>query len=289
MNRGEVLVGIVTRDRADLLRKALESAMAQDYPKRRIGVVNDGSTDQTALIASDYPMVEWTRWTESRGYMAGRNFLMASPRSEYYASLDDDAWFIRGDELRVAIDYLEKHPKVAAVAFDILSPDKPRSKERGNAREVSTFIGCGHLLRLSAINREEAYVASPGEYGGEEKDLALRLMDAGYKIMLLPGVHVWHDKTPQARVQEAQHRSGVCNDLAMTLRRTPLMALPFALAAKVYKHMRFSRAHGLEQPCREGLKLFFSSLGQIWRTRRPVHLATLRRFVSLSHAPSVEV
>jgi glycosyltransferase involved in cell wall biosynthesis len=278
-----VVVGIVTRDRASVLRKALQSAFAQDYPKLEVHVVNDGSQDETAELSTEYPTVKWTNWQKSRGYIPGRNYLMNEASADYYASLDDDSWFLAGDEIRLAVTLLENHPEVAAVGFDILSPDKTAVQERSEPRDIAMFIGCGHVVRLAATRQHGGYVFSPGEYGGEEKDLALRLIDAGYRIVSLPGVHVWHDKTLLAREQPAQHRSGVCNDLTMTLRRTPLLVLPIALLAKLHRHYRFARAHRLERSFREGVGLFLRSIPGLWKTRRAVRLATLRRYVKLSH------
>jgi glycosyltransferase involved in cell wall biosynthesis len=277
-----VIVGIVTRDRASVVRKAIDSALAQSFPNLAISVLNDGSVDETNTIAVEYPRVNWSDYATSRGCITARNDLMGRFGGDYFVSLDDDAWFLNGDEISVGINYLEAHPKVAAIAFDVLSPDKSSEHSRVQPRRVPMFIGCGHIVRLTAARAVGGYVGTPGIYGSEEKDLALRLMDAGYGIMLLPGVHVWHDKTAVAREQPAQHRSGVCNDLAMTLRRTPLMVLPLALASKFYRHFRFSRAHQLEEPFWGGVRLFCQSIPQIWRTRRPVRLATLWVYVKLS-------
>jgi glycosyltransferase involved in cell wall biosynthesis len=277
-----VVVGIVTRDRASLVRKAIDSALAQSLPNLAISVLNDGSADETKTIAAEYPTVNWSDHPIGRGCIAARNDLMSHFVGDYFISLDDDAWFLFGDEISVGVNYLEAHPKVAAIAFDILSSDKSSERSRAQPRRVSMFIGCGHIVRMAAFRGAGGYVSTPGMYGSEEKDLALRLMDAGYEIMLLPGVHVWHDKTVLAREQPVQHRSGVCNDLAVTLRRTPLVVLPLALVSKLYRHFRFSRAHQLEEPFWGGVRLFCQSIPQIWRTRGPVRLATLRAYVKLS-------
>ena len=277
-----VLVGIVTRNRAGILPKALASAFAQSVANLQVAVIDDGSTDDTPKLAAQFPKVSWVGRETGQGYMSARNELMARPGFDFFVSLDDDAWFLRTDEIAVALQYLVEHPSVAAVACDILSPDQPTARERGAAQPVATFIGCGHVLRLAAVRKVGAYEPTPGGYGGEEKDLCLRLMDAGYSIVRLPGVHVWHEKTPVAREIPHQHRSGVCNDLVMTLRRTPLMVLPLALPAKLFRHLRFSSRAGLLGPCLAGLALFIRSLPAICRSRRPVRLETLRAYVQLS-------
>ena len=277
-----VLVGIVTRNRAGILPKALASAFAQAVPGLQVAVIDDGSTDDTPKLPAQFPQVSWVRRETGQGYMSARNELMARAGFDFFVSLDDDAWFLRTDEIAVALAYLVAHPSVAAVAFDILAPDQPTTRERGAAQPVEMFIGCGHVLRLAAVREVGAYEPTPGGYGGEEKDLCLRLMDAGYGIVRLPGVHVWHDKTPVARELAQQHRSLVCNDLVMALRRTPLLVLPLALGAKFFRHLRFSCQAGRVGACLAGMWLFARSLPATCRSRRPVRLATLRAYVALS-------
>src|SRR5262249_19070968 len=151
-------------------------------------------------------------------------------------------------EIAVAVAYLERHPRVAAIAFDILTPDRPDPVPQSAARAVSAFIGCGHMLRLSAVREMGGYTNLPDIYGGEETDLCLRLIDAGYAIVLLEGVHVWHDKTATARDNARQHRSGVCNDFTIALMRTPLGLLPTALCRKFCGHTIFAVRHRLLRP-----------------------------------------
>lgn len=277
-----VLVGIVTRDRADILPKALDSALAQVVPELKVAVIDDGSTDGTRGLAPRFPGVSWTHRESSQGYMSARNELMARDVFDFFVSLDDDAWFLRDDEIVTAVRYLNDHPEVAAVAFDILAPDQPEPKAVGTPEPVPMFIGCGHVLRLSAVREVGAYESVPGSYGGEEKDLCLRLMDAGYAVVKLPGVHVWHDKSPVARIIPQQHRSGVCNDLVMTLRRTPSAVLPAALLAKLFRHMAFSWRNGLMDSCIAGFGLFIQTLPDMWKSRRPVRMETIRAYMKLS-------
>jgi GT2 family glycosyltransferase len=276
-----VLVGIVSHNRGAILRRAIRSAISQDVPNLRIAVLDDGSTDDTPTLQSEFPSVDWIRWPESRGYMAARNFWMANAPEEFFVSLDDDAWFLEGDEIVIACRVMDSNPQIAAIAFDILSPDKPAPRSRVAPQQAGSFIGCGHMLRLSAVRVVGGYEQVPGSYGVEEKDLCLRLLDAGYEVVLLPGVHVWHDKTILQRDVPQQHRSGVCNDLVMTFRRTSAWLLPLALMSKFYRHLRFSVAHRLTRSCFEGFALFFKSLPGLWRTRRPVKTATLRTFMRL--------
>jgi GT2 family glycosyltransferase len=281
-----VVVGIATHNRCDELRKSIASALNQSHAPLRVTVIDDASSDETPKLRDEFKNVSWERLEQAQGYVRARNKMMLTAAENYYVSLDDDSWFIKGDEIAIAVDFLERHPQVAAVALDILSPDHPNQISRGAERSVALFIGCGHLLRLSVVKELGGYAEFPGAYGVEEKDFCLRLIDAGYQIVKLDGVHVWHDKSLRARDIPRQHCSGVCNDLALTLRRVPIVILLPVLVGKVSGHISFAVRAGLLRPCLEGLRNFIFAAADVWRTRRPVRLASLARFRALSRSSS---
>jgi glycosyltransferase involved in cell wall biosynthesis len=237
--QSKVLVGITTRNRAPILPKAIASALAQDYSHIQVAVLDDGSTDNTPALRPQFPGVRWERHETSWGIIESRNYLMSTAIADYYVSLDDDAWFLHGDEIALAVARMEENPGLAAIAFDILSPDRPEAVERSAPRNSAMFIGCGHMLRLSAVRDADYYAPTPGTYGSEEKDLALRLVDLDYGIEILPGVHVWHDKAWTGRDWFPLHRSGVCNELVMTLRRCPAPDVLVVLPLKIVSYAWF--------------------------------------------------
>jgi GT2 family glycosyltransferase len=287
MAQASVLVGIATCDRAGILPKAIDSALAQSYRPLRVAVVDDASSDTTPQLRQAYPNVSWQRCDTRRGYVAARNAMMLNAGEDYYVSLDDDSWFLAGDEIAVAVDLFERNAKVAAVAFDIASPDQPALRKRGQKASVSLFIGCGHVLRLSAVKALGGYGQYPGGYGGEERDFCLRLIDAGYAIVKLDGVHVWHNKTTTARDMAAQRRSAVCNDLAFTMRRSPLVLMLPALGYKIAAHILFALRSGLVGSSLQGIGDFFASAGKTWQMRKAVRVASLMRYQALARSPQV--
>ena len=98
-----VLVGIVTRNRSEILPDAIESALSQNCPRVEVAVLDDGSQDRTFELRHKYRGVQWYRWSSSRGYLEARNHLMRHTDAEFYLSLDDDARFVTGDEISVAV------------------------------------------------------------------------------------------------------------------------------------------------------------------------------------------
>src|SRR5437868_4239004 len=113
----KVLIGIATRNRAFILPRAIRSALEQNYAEKEIAVFDDASTDETPDLHSHFPSVRWFRAHRHQGLIQARNHLMRETDAACYCSLDDDAWFIQGDEIAVAVNVLERNPDIAAVAF----------------------------------------------------------------------------------------------------------------------------------------------------------------------------
>lgn len=273
----KVCVGITTWNRAGILPKAIESALAQDYPDKEIIVYDDGSNDDTPALQRRFPTVRWVRSEQNAGCILARNTVMAMTTADLYCSLDDDAWFTQTEALTNAVSCFSD-PKVAAVAFDVLSPDRPEPSTRAVPRQMHVFIGCGHILRLEALNQVGFYQPSPGTYGSEESDLSVRLLDAGFDIVFMPGVHIWHDRAANARDLPAQYRSSVCNDLAFSLRRFPMPDLLWHFPAKLFNHLRFALRHRMVRPFLAGIALFVRACAPTLRSRRPIQRGTLAEF-----------
>jgi GT2 family glycosyltransferase len=280
----KVLIGITTHNRADILAKSIQSALNQNYAEKEVAVFDDASSDDTSLLREKFPTVSWYQSQTNQGYLAARNKLMSETDADFYFSLDDDAWFVEEDEISVGVELMKRRTEVAALAYDILSPDRTEPVERLQPFRAHTFIGCGHLLRLSAVREVGYYTPNPGFYGGEEKDLCLQLLDRHYEVMFLPGVHVWHHKSAQARDLEAQHRSGVCNDFVFALRRCPLPMALWLIPGKVVSHLRFAITKDLLLPCLRGMAMFCASLPQVAPTRKPVRATTFHEFLRRSRA-----
>ncbi len=275
----KVCVGIVTRGRAELAEKAVESALMQEPPPELVWVIEDGVVGKPFEWEKGGP-VRITRWEKNQGYLAARIKMTQEAEGELFVSLDDDAWFLELDAIAHVLEVMKKDPKVGAVAFDILSPDRPQSQPRGTACEARMFIGCGHALRLSAVRAVGGYEQMPGLYGGEEKDLCLRLKDEGWRVVKLPGVHVWHDKTPTQRDLTAQRRAGVLNDLTLIWRRCPRWKVAFYLLGNSISQIRFSMGKPRERlgPTLQGIGEFLLAWPRLWASRRAVSAKTWKLY-----------
>jgi hypothetical protein len=88
-----ISVIIPTFNRAWTLKRAVDSALAQDYPHREIIVVDDGSTDGTRDLLAGYRDKIRVLVQENKGVSAARNLGIQESRGSFIALLDsDDAW-----------------------------------------------------------------------------------------------------------------------------------------------------------------------------------------------------
>src|SRR5689334_11104867 len=86
-----VSVVIPTRNRATLLRRAIESVLAvrRDGFDIEVIVADDASTDETPQIASVYPL-KYARSSAPGGASAARNLGLSNVSGDFVAFLDDD-------------------------------------------------------------------------------------------------------------------------------------------------------------------------------------------------------
>jgi|GEM_PF-1498253 len=112
------LISIVmaTRDRSRLLRRAVESVLAQSYTHWELVVVDDGSVDATPAVLDRMadPRIVRVR-TEGVRAAAARNAGLAAATGEWVTFLDDDN--LMGSQwLRGLASFAEQHPD-AMVAY----------------------------------------------------------------------------------------------------------------------------------------------------------------------------
>jgi glycosyltransferase involved in cell wall biosynthesis len=93
MNKDLVSVIICVYNSSAFIAEAIESVLKQDYPKIELIVVNDGSSDNSAGIATRYSQVKLLSHATNQGLPSARNTGIKAASGEYIAFLDaDDQW-----------------------------------------------------------------------------------------------------------------------------------------------------------------------------------------------------
>jgi glycosyltransferase involved in cell wall biosynthesis len=84
---------ITTRNRAAMLKRALESCLVQSNLSA-IVVVDEGSTDDTPTVIRDFPTVKYIRNETPVGHSAAVNLGVAQATSSWIKPLDDDDYLL---------------------------------------------------------------------------------------------------------------------------------------------------------------------------------------------------
>jgi glycosyltransferase involved in cell wall biosynthesis len=142
----KVSVIIPTYNRANLLREAVQSVLNQSYQDFEIIIIDDGSTDDTEKVISNYSdRIRYVK-QQNAGVNAARNHALRLAQGEYIATLDnDDVWLDYKLELQVEI--LDKFKSVGFTYsnFYILTPDESRTPN-GLSTWHETPINLPHMF-----------------------------------------------------------------------------------------------------------------------------------------------
>jgi glycosyltransferase involved in cell wall biosynthesis len=93
-----VTVYMPTRNRSDLLSRAIDSVQAQTYSNFELIIVDDCSTDDTEAVVRYYQdkdaRIKYIKNSENLGACASRNKAIRAAQGEFITGLDDDDYFM---------------------------------------------------------------------------------------------------------------------------------------------------------------------------------------------------
>ena len=157
---------ITTRNRAALLKRAIESVQNQTYKDMECIVVDDDSTDNTREICNQYPVQYiYIPKEESHGGNYARNLGIKASKGKYCAFLDDDDYWLptkiekqvqliedKGCEMvycGMKVEYVNEN----GVTFKVRLPNHKASGDM--SRKILQFIATNTsciLVKRTALN-----------------------------------------------------------------------------------------------------------------------------------------
>jgi GT2 family glycosyltransferase len=214
---------VTTKDRVDDLRKCLHSARQQG-PVAEIIVIDDASTDATAaMVRREFPEVTLVVHDRPQGYIRGRNEAARLATGTVIVSLDDDAAFSSAAIVGRALEGFSDD-RIAAVAIPYIDINRDSvvrqcAPEPEGVYVTASFIGTAHAIRKDRFlqvggYREELF------HQGEESDLCLRLLSAGYVVRLGTGEPIHHFESPKRDFRRMDHY-GPRNAILFAWQNTP--------------------------------------------------------------------
>jgi GT2 family glycosyltransferase len=294
MSTVRLTIGITTRNRPKALTRCLESLHVVTHLSPEVIVFDDDSDvpvdQQLAGLEFSCP-VRVLRAT-GVGMIIGRNRMVQAASGSAVLLLDDDAGLLGAQGIEAALDLLDKDPRVAAVGFaqsdrhgtrwdDGMQPSRSRTP-----CYVPAFIGFAHMVRrevfLAIGGYRETFV-----FYGEEKEVCLRIMEAGYRTVYLPDALVMHEPDPGGRSQQRYLRYVTRNDCLNALYNEPMHRLVWLLPARMALYFRMRRAWNVSDPWGWAwvLRELAGNAKSIVRDRRPVSSKTVELWKRLRQTP----
>ena len=202
-NRVDVI--IPAYNQGSLLRKSIESVLAQTYKKFKITVVDDCSDQNIDLIVRSYPQVSLLRTEKNSGPSAARNLGIKSTNSEFVSFLDADD-FMHEKKLEKSIYELDKDSKIGLTCGNyrviynkrkLLKPFYSRSIDINYKMLLrQNFVASGSTTVRRAV-LEDVGLFDESLWISEDYDLWLRISEK-YKIKYIHEVLYYYSVEPAA-------------------------------------------------------------------------------------------
>jgi GT2 family glycosyltransferase len=187
----QVWIVIVNWNRRQDTLACLASVARSTLPAAHVLVVDNGSADGSAeAVRRAWPAVQVLQAGENLGFGRANNLgaerFLQEPTATHLLLLNNDA-ILTTDALARLVRAAEQGERIAAAA--------PKIDDAG---AISFATGCGLLLKRAAV--EQVGLFDPRYFFfGEDVDLSLRLLRAGYEICYCPEAVVLHQVGRSAR------------------------------------------------------------------------------------------
>ena len=209
-DRALVSVVVLNFRRQQELVRTLDSVRTQTYEPRETIVVDNASGDDTLpFLSRHYPEVRAFLLPGNIG-CGGRNRGVEAAQGEFVVTLDNDVRFDHPSALEEVVRGFAQHPEASVLVFKILADATgdlhlrdwchPRNCFEWADRDFETY----YIAEGACAFRRASFLGVGGYYepfhiGGEGWDLALRMIEAGHRVVYCAGVRVRHALAQETR------------------------------------------------------------------------------------------
>jgi glycosyltransferase involved in cell wall biosynthesis len=185
---------------ASYIAPVIEGVLRQSLLPQEILIIDDGSTDNTATIASYYP-VKVVRHERNRGLSAARNTGVRISQNDWIAFLDADC--VPSDTWLETLAQELPNPNVALAGGRLIEKNSTSYADRwravhmpqewgpGRLEDPKFMFGNNGLARKSALTEVGGYDEHL-RTNGEDVDMSQRLRAQGYTFVYNPAATVDH-------------------------------------------------------------------------------------------------
>ena len=186
------------------ISRAIDAILAQTQPAHEIIVIDDGSTDQSAMIIKACP-VTLIQHPSNLGLAAARNTAMLAASGEVLLFVDADAFaapdviellsaaYEQGDGCLGGVggQGIESNIQSLADRWRRAHASQGHGAER---KYVPYLFGLCMSYRLTAL-RQIGGFSTGFRTNGEDMDAGIRMNAAGFRLLYLPEVQVFHQRS----------------------------------------------------------------------------------------------
>jgi GT2 family glycosyltransferase len=274
-----ITILLATKDRPGDLRRTLRHLSDQHYPEIELLIIDDGSKPTLeSVVREESPHATYIYKANSAGCPQRRSEGFGIAKGDYILQLDDDSYPVHPDALSRAVQMMQTRPEIGILGFYIFNGEHvPKQLPTLSPKYDSSFVGCGALIRATAVRESGGYQDFfQGER--EEEELGLRLMKSHWAIYFFPSVLIHHLVSPSNRSFARAWKRAFRNRLWVMVMHFPASRLPieitWVLAVAAFDAVRLLRFRAFAQ----GMLEFFGGLPRAARLRDPMSNLVLRRY-----------
>jgi GT2 family glycosyltransferase len=313
MNTSKPKVSVITPtyNRADLLPRAIESVLSQDFDDLELLIVDDGSTDNTGDVVGEFQIrdhrLRYLKLPRNRGIGFARDAGLRHAVGKYVGWVDsDDLWL--PSKLRTQVAVLENHPEIEILFGDFWNINHLKgTRDRAfiQSHAVMKLLDVRHideelytvdagieralfdgsfislvtaLFRAKTIEKVGGFDATLS--GPEDFEFLWRAAVLGAKYAYLDRPLVERHKVKssitaravESRVQEVLEALKVCRRTCQTARRADLLRCIRTAEHRVWRRLVW--AHGSNSQRGEASRAFGRSLASGFSVRTFLVFAT---------------
>nr|NQU92803.1 glycosyltransferase family 2 protein [Bacteroidota bacterium] len=183
-----IIIPVFNREK--YIREAIESIINDHYLPKEIIVIDDGSTDNTAIIVSAFSNITVIR-QENLGVAVARNVGIEASSGEFITFLDSDDIWIPG-RIESCLSYFRSHPEIDFVLGQqdmflqngIKKPGLIKQEWLERPMDVSN----NGVIMLKKACYEKTGLFNPAYKKGEDTEWFVRAKEAHLKMARIPFV-----------------------------------------------------------------------------------------------------